>query len=158
MAVVEKQKGYYFSINKLSLFTGKDRRTVKKRLESLSPITIQKSVAYYEISKALERIYQPELKTTNKVSTLHDERTRLVKAQAQKAELELQELDGSLISVNLVKKDGYSLGRYMRESLEAATVRIIAPLPEKIKARVEKSIRKEHRQILVNIKNANKYG
>ncbi len=90
------------SVTEISEITGKDRRTIKKRLEKIQPI-IEGTSHLYETKDVLEIIFCGSSNNESS-SNLIEEKTRLTKAQADKAELEAEALKGTLIHIDDVLK------------------------------------------------------
>jgi hypothetical protein len=57
--VVRKSFPAEISVNMLSELTGKERRTIRKRLEGIEPAKKTKKGSYYEIKTALKAIFEP---------------------------------------------------------------------------------------------------
>ncbi|MCP3850112.1 MAG: hypothetical protein GY694_07755 [Gammaproteobacteria bacterium] len=81
-----------YSISALNELTGIDRRTIKKRLENLTPV-IDGSSHKYETKQALPLLYGVD----DGEYDLTEERARLAHHQANKTSLEEQVLKGDLI-------------------------------------------------------------
>ena len=78
------------SINKLSTLTGRDRRTITKRLATLAPNT----QGEYLASEALRLIYNPdELNPTQERARLDAARREMLEIQKSVAEGELVHID-----------------------------------------------------------------
>lgn len=88
------------TISKLHEMTGKDRRTIKKRLSNLTPAEIKGRYTYYFISEALELIYSEH--EENQDLDLTIERAKLTREQRLKTALERKQLDGSLLGFPMV--------------------------------------------------------
>ena len=88
------------TISKLHEMTGKDRRTIKKRLINLTPAEIKGRYTYYYISEALELIYSEPEESEDLDLTL--ERAKLTREQRLKTSLERKQLEGNLLDVQAV--------------------------------------------------------
>jgi len=122
---------------------------------NLAPVGTKGSQVFYDLKHVIAyRLDKEKEKKTN----LTEERIRLIKAQAEKAEFELKVLKQSFVPVEEVKNDAFNLGRYLRDALSAVNVRIVSGLSSaKDKKKFEKLMRKEHDDILKKLTDANKY-
>jgi hypothetical protein len=95
------------SINKLSVLTGKDRRTISKRLATLSP----NASGEYLASEALRLIYNPdELNPTQ-------ERARLDAARREMLEIQKSVAEGELVHIDKVTSVWESIVSNVRSKL-----------------------------------------
>lgn len=87
--------GRYFSINQLSIATGKDRRTVKDRLSKILPEKKAGKAIIYDGHKAFPALFKVE----DVKEQLLSESLRLEKGRADKIELELAKISGSQVPI-----------------------------------------------------------
>lgn len=89
-----------WTITALSVGFNLDRRTVAKRLESVEPIGISGRSKFYNLADAARAFYAPSagIGLGEKIDKDH-EAARLNKARADKTELEVEVLKGTLLQV-----------------------------------------------------------
>lgn len=118
------------SISRISELTGKDRRTVSKRLSGLMPISGHKGAKLYDSEQALKLVFLPdienELKTKITVEQAPDhaggydgtvDENRIKRAKAEKLELELSEKRGELVAVEDIVKEVRKEYNFVRTNL-----------------------------------------
>lgn len=107
-----------WSISGLSVELGMDRRTLAKRLADVAPVREDAKGKLYRMRDVLVAVYE----TASEGSSYEQERTRLTKAQADKTELEVKVLNGSLIPSHKVEEVwGGMLGSFRARCLSIPT-------------------------------------
>ncbi len=86
----------YLSRSQLSDLTGKDRRTISKRLEGLEPHSTDGRADYYDAYKALPMLYASD-SARGIDKKLLEEQLRYETARADKVSLEVEKRKGELI-------------------------------------------------------------
>lgn len=92
------------SVNQLAEMTGKDRRTVKKRLEGLEPVGKQGRAVLYEVKEALPLIYQVGQGPDVEGITLDEARRNESVAKTEKLHLEMESIRKQRIPVEVVNE------------------------------------------------------
>ena len=110
------------SITKLSDLTGKDRKTISKRLELLLPVSDDGRGKQYEVKDALPLIY------ANDDSLRAAEQLRYEKARADKMELEVTKRRGELVEISKIAKIVEQEYAAVRAGLLAIPVKLAIPL------------------------------
>jgi phage terminase Nu1 subunit (DNA packaging protein) len=146
------------SISKIAELTGKDRRTVTKRLSGIKPAEVIKGAKNYESSIALAAVLSPdfELEIRNKISaektpdhaggydgTVDD--NRIKRAKAEKLEMEVAERRRELIPINEIISEvekEYGFIRTNLMSIPAKNAKILSELdsPAEIQKVLDASI------------------
>ncbi len=134
----------YLTQSHLSELTGKDRATVRKRLEGLAPYTEHNKIKYFDAHVALPMILLPE-NTAGIDRQIQEEKLRYDTARADKMELEVAKRRGELIEVESVAKvieQEYSAVRAALFAIPIKMAMVLAPLtqPTEIKRELEDSI------------------
>jgi phage terminase Nu1 subunit (DNA packaging protein) len=89
-----------WTISGLSVELGMDRRTLAKRLSDVTPVREAGKSQYYRMKDVVEAVFVANAPA----GSLEEERTRLTKAQADKTELEVAVMRGSLIPAGTVEE------------------------------------------------------
>lgn len=92
------------SVNQLAEMTGKDRRTVKKRLEGLEPVGKQGRAVLYEVKEALPLIYLVGQGPDVEGITLDEARRNESVAKTEKLHLEMESIRKQRIPVEVVNE------------------------------------------------------
>lgn len=92
-----------WSISGLSVELGMDRRTVASRLKDLEPADTRGKTKLYKMSEVVRAVFAPSGSGGDDLD-LQQESARLKKAQADKTELEVEVLRGSLIPGEVVER------------------------------------------------------
>lgn len=118
------------SISRIAELTGKDRRTVTKRLAILRPVETTKGAKKYEASEALKCVFAPDIEDEIRLKisaestpdhaggydgTVDD--NRIKRAKAEKLELELSERKGELIAVDQIVREVEKEYEFVRTNL-----------------------------------------
>lgn len=141
------------TVNKLAELTGKNRRTIKKRISDLDPIAKEGNANLYDSEKALAAIYfgdyESQISTDpEKVPEGSCEKVasaRFKTAKAEKMEMELDQLKGKLIETDQVCEIVEKQYSIVRSSLFAVPTRISKQLsvidePEEIHEKLVEAI------------------
>lgn len=108
------------SISTLNEYTGFDSKTIASKLKDLSYEPGPRGSKLYEIKPALRAVFEQK--------DVAKERARLLKAQADKAELDLKERQGELVSIEDVVKDVASEYTILRQRLLSIPNKLAMPL------------------------------
>lgn len=90
-----------WSVNALAVELGVDRRTIAKRLADVDPVAVSGRTSFYRMADAARVIFAPAGHGGGQLN-LEAERARMVSAQANRTELEVEVLRGDLLSADLV--------------------------------------------------------
>lgn len=115
------------SVNQLSELTGQDRRTINRRLKSLTPQK-QGRANLYESTEALPLLYGVERE--GPVLDLSQERAGLAREQRLVAEIRRKEASGELIPAQIVVELGAALVAAARSKLLGIHSKIRSRYPE----------------------------
>jgi phage terminase Nu1 subunit (DNA packaging protein) len=142
------------SITQLSELTGRDRRTVSKRLESLPVHSEDGRAKYYDVTKALPLIYN-DLATIGIERKLQEEQLRFETGRADKMELDVQKRRGELVEINQVSEVVQTEYARVRAGLLAipnkmAHVLAIVDTPAEIKSKLEDAVNEALSELSVN--------
>lgn len=134
----------YLSITKLSELTGKDRRTITKRLESLTPHKEDGRALIYDAQQALELIYTFET-TVGIDKKLKEEQLRYERGRADKIQLEVEKRRGQLVeveSVALAIEKEYAAVRSGLMAIPSKMAHVLSVVddPNEIKEKLEDAI------------------
>lgn len=125
------------SINQLMELTGKSFRTIKSRIAKLTPVSEDGRASYYETKDALEAIYQ--------LSELAKENLLLERARREKAEIEVKQLRGEVVSVAEATKTVSKEYSYLRSQFRSIPSKLAKPLsmladPNEVHVRLSEAI------------------
>lgn len=133
------------SLNQLGELTGVDRRTIKRRLESLKP-EVSGRAHLYPVQEALELIFSSP---TDGALDLNAERAALAKAQRHLAELKKAQLDGELLPAKEVQADADRAGRMVKDVFQSLPARIASMLVGLDDREIERLLRREVHECLM---------
>lgn len=123
------------SVNMLHHLTGKDRATIKRRLEKLSPVIQRKTAHYYEIKQALTYIYEPPLEDNNSEDSdfLNPilEKAKLDRARRFSVELDNQIKKKELIPRSEIKQTLSNIFGAVRSKLLNIPIKASQSMPDK---------------------------
>jgi len=112
-----------YSINELMTLTGKSFRTIKKRLESITPEQENGNCGtLYDLRKVLPLLYRPsaEPKSLTDYRILRDKsEARLAEAKAQKLRLEVGLMKKKLVPLEIAEKEWAALVSTFRSRMLA---------------------------------------
>jgi hypothetical protein len=133
-------------VAKLANMTGRRYRQLAK--EDIVPEPQQGKVPFIQAIQALFS-YKDKLIGGSGNLSLTDERTRLTKAQADKALIDLSELEGELIRVDVVSREAFTAGKKVKDGLSNIPDRI-SPLlaAESDKNKIYRMLTTEINQVL----------
>ena len=134
---LKKENLSELSLNQLGELTGLSYRVIKERLKGLSPSNEDDRCRYYFPRDALPLLFQVQL---GKKNDLNFEKTRLVKAQADRAEYEFDALKADLVSVTDVKSEWHSLVASFRSKILGLPTKlspVLARLPSAVEIESE---------------------
>lgn len=131
----------YLSMNQLSEITGKDRRTIKKRLADVPVHETTSTSHIYDAHLALPILYGVT-DSESLEAQLQEEKIKFERARAEKTEIEVAKIKGELVSIEDVKKVNDRLFTYVRAHLisipsKAAKAISLIDDPAVVKARLE---------------------
>ncbi len=134
----------YLSINQLYEITGKDRRTIKKRLESLNPHSTDNRGEKYDAHAALELVYQPE-STQGIDKKLQLEELRNQQQRNEKLELEIGEMRGRLVPIEDVAKAVEKEYTFVRTRFRTIPSKLAKPIsmvtdPNQVQIRLQEAV------------------
>ena len=129
----------YLSINQLAEITGKDRRTIKKKLAKLNYQRDGRGY-YYDAHEALPLLFSESAKDIDK--KLQAEQLRYESARAEKLELEVKKLRGEVVPIEEVAKTVEREYAFVRAHIRAIPSKLAKPLsmttdPHEIYAQIE---------------------
>lgn len=112
-----------WSVNRLATELGLDRRTVTKRLVDVAPLGDGPAGPVYTLADAVRAIFgQAPVKETDAL------KRRILAAQAEDAELDLERKRGGLVDANDVRHAAFENARIEREALLAWLARVAPSL------------------------------
>jgi hypothetical protein len=134
----------YLSINQLSELTGKDRRTIKKRLADVAVHETTATSIIYDTHLALPVLFGLT-DTENAEARLQEEKIKFEAARAERTEIEVAKIKGELVSIEEVAKTVELEYTYVRAHLvsipsKAAKTLSLIDDPALVKARLEEYI------------------
>jgi phage terminase Nu1 subunit (DNA packaging protein) len=135
------------SINKLAEMTKIDRRTLKKRLTSLTP-RVEGAAHLYPMAEAMAAIFG---NTGGDELDPRQEQARVNHHKANIAAMEERLRAGELVEVAQVKKEAALAGRLMRDSFQALPSRVSAQLVGKTEREIREALDAEIRQTLMQL-------
>lgn len=115
------------SINQLMDITGQSFRTIKKRLETLSPDSEDGRSIFYDSHKAMPLLYANENSRSTE-NQLGKESLLLERAKREKAEIEVQKLKGEVVFIEEVAKVVEKEYTYVRAQLRSIPSKLAKPL------------------------------
>ena len=121
------------SLNQLVRLTGRNYRTIKKRLEGLEPLREDGKSIFYDPKEALPLIYE----VPDQADDLSDERARLAREQADAQALKNAEARGELVRAERVLTAWQKVAVALKEKLRA--------LPARARRRIRKLTLKDVR-------------
>ena len=136
MGVKMKRNSYpaKISVNMLHELTGKDRGTIKRRLEGLKPIEQKTKGHYYDLKVALRYIYEPQIKDSIDEDSVFlnpvMEKAKLDRARRLSVELDNQIKKKELIPRQELKQTLGNIFGAVRSKLLNVPVKASQSLPE----------------------------
>ena len=127
----------------------------------IKPIGKVKTEVYYDVPQLIsEKLNEAK---SNQSSGLSEERRKYIKARRQKAELELLEIQKSLISIELVKKEWTDSLENFKSSLISMPMRLAGVLskidnPQEIEHTIRKEIQNAFEEIRGDKKQSRRRG
>lgn len=133
----------YLSINQLHEITGKDRRTITKRLAELDAQPGPNNGKYYDSREALKLLYGSGAQSHEK--QLMEEQLNYERARAEKIRLEVDKLKGSLVPIDDVASIVEKEYAYVRAQLLSIPSKMAKPLanindPQVVKDNLDEAI------------------
>lgn len=117
----------YLSINQLSEVTGKDRRTIKKRLAGIAPHSEDGRAQYFDAHVVIDLLFA--LDSSQGIDKkLQQEELRIESARREKLEIEVKRLRGEMLPIDVVAKELEMACTYVRAQLFSLPNKLSMPL------------------------------
>ena len=119
----------YLSISQLSVLTGKDRATVKKKLMNVKPYSEKANATLYDGREALKYLVEPIVEDEKATSKkLLEEQLRYESARAEKVEIEVARQKGELVAIEDVTRTVGKEYTYVRASILSLPAKLARPI------------------------------
>lgn len=117
----------HLSINQLAELTGKDRRTIKKKLAGLVAQAGPNNAHLYDAQEALPVLYSSG-SSSDIEKEMAEESLRIERAKREKLEIEVGRLRGDLLPIDTVAKTVEKQYAYVRATVRAIPSKLAKPL------------------------------